>query len=64
VYFKIISVTEIVVKGEVQDVSVFNMLVPFGDWLWAALPYAALLIAGVIIVFVLNCIVIARTEEV
>jgi ABC-2 type transport system permease protein len=64
VYFKIISVKEIVVDREVVEIAVFNTTVPFGDWLSAALPYAALMIAGVIIVFVLNCIVIARTEEV
>jgi ABC-2 type transport system permease protein len=63
-YFKIISVSETVVKGEIMEITVFNTTVPFGDWLGAALPYAALMIAGVIVVFVLNCIVIARTEEV
>lgn len=56
VYFKIISATD--------TVKVFDTLVPFGDWLGTALPYAALMIAGVIVVFILNCLVIARTEEV
>ncbi|MGA9139506.1 MAG: ABC transporter permease subunit [Methanocella sp.] len=55
VYFKIISATD--------TVTVFNTTVPFREWLGQALPYAALMIAGMAIVFVLNCIVIARTEE-
>jgi ABC-type transport system involved in multi-copper enzyme maturation permease subunit len=63
VYFKIISVRETVVDGEIKAISIFNTTVPFGDWLNAALPYAALMAAGVIVVFVLNCIVISRTEE-
>jgi hypothetical protein len=63
VYFKIISVREIIDKGEPVEVTVFNTVVPFRDWLYAALPYAALMIVGIIIVFILNCIVIARTED-
>ncbi|HEY3273976.1 MAG TPA: ABC transporter permease subunit, partial [Methanocella sp.] len=55
VYFKIISVTD--------EVSVFNTPVPFGVWLGQALPYIGLMSAGIIIVFVLNCVVISRTEE-
>ena len=56
VYFKIISATD--------TIKVFDTLVPFGEWCRAALPYAALMVAGIVVVFVLNCIVIARTEEV
>ena len=56
VYFKIISATD--------DVKLLDTTAQFSVWLGSALPYAALMIVGVIIVFVLNCIVIARTEEV
>jgi ABC-2 type transport system permease protein len=59
VYFKIISITS--VTGD--EISVFDTTQSFDVWLGLALPYAALMIAGVILVFVLNCIVIARTEE-
>lgn len=55
VYFRIISATD--------AVTIFNTSVRFGDWLGQAIPYAILMIAGVIIVFVLNCVIIARTEE-
>ncbi len=55
VYFKIIGATD--------TVTVFNMAISFGDWLGQALPYAALMIVGLAVVFILNCIVIARTEE-
>lgn len=61
VYFKIISVSDV---DPNNVISVFNTVEPFREWLIAALPYAALLVAGVIVVFVLNCIVIAKTEEV
>ena len=55
VYFKIISATD--------TVTVFNMEIPFSDWLGQALPYAALMIFGLAVIFILNCVVIARTEE-
>ena len=56
VYFKIISAND--------AVKLLDTTIPFGDWLGTALPYAALMIAGIIVVFVLNCVMIARTEEV
>jgi ABC-type transport system involved in multi-copper enzyme maturation permease subunit len=56
VYFKIISATD--------TVTVFNTTIPFADWLGQALPYAALMVIGLIVIFIINCIVIARTEEV
>jgi ABC-2 type transport system permease protein len=55
VYFRIISVND--------DANVFNTVYPFGQWLGLALPYIGLMIAGVVIVFILNCVVISRTEE-
>jgi hypothetical protein len=55
VYFKIISATD--------ETSVLDTTVRFGDWLGGALPYAALMIAGIVVVFALNCVVISRTEE-
>jgi hypothetical protein len=55
VYFQIISAND--------DVKLLDTTGKFSVWLGSALPYAALMIVGVIIVFVLNCIVIARTEE-
>lgn len=56
VYFKIISAND--------NIRVFDTGVPFGDWLSTALPYAALFVVGIVAVFVLNCIIIGRTEEV
>jgi ABC-2 type transport system permease protein len=54
-YFKIISADDLK--------SVLFTTVPFGSWLAQALPYAALMIAGIAIMFALNCVVIERTEE-
>ncbi|OPY29964.1 MAG: ABC-2 family transporter protein [Methanocella sp. PtaU1.Bin125] len=56
VYFRIINATD--------TITVFNTTVPFADWLRLALPYAALMVVGLIVIFIINCIVIARTEEV
>jgi len=54
-YFQIISPTD--------TVKVLDTTVPFHLWFGQALPFVALMIAGVIVVFLLNCIVIARTEN-
>jgi ABC-2 type transport system permease protein len=56
VYFKILSASD--------GINLLDTTTAFGTWLGTALPYAALMIAGILIVFVLNCFVIARTEEV
>jgi p-aminobenzoyl-glutamate transporter AbgT len=56
VYFKIISAND--------NVKVFDTGIPFGDWLSTALPYAGLFVVGIVVVFVINCLIIGRTEEV